>query len=264
MANIERSYTYFNDLLEEYRILKRKQERELSRLPVGTLGIRAANTRFGDVYYCRYIDRKRYGITKDDELVSKLARKKYLQESLCKINSNINSIEQLLKTYENYSHREIISVFPHHYSILMDSEEAKWNEKKRRWLEEDYEQSKFRPAEKIHVTSKDLYVRSKSEVIVSERLEYYRVPNRYEQVIYIGLYEFAPDFTILTRNGIVYWEHCGKINDAGYLRRYKWKMTMYESVGIVPWKNLILTYDDEDGSIDTRIIDAEIINKLLI
>lgn len=263
MGKIERSYTYFNDLLEEYRGLKRKQERELSKLPAGTLGSRAANTRFGDVYYCQYIDNKRYGITKDEELVEKLARKKYLLESLRKINKNINSIEQLLKTYENYGHREIISKFPYRYSILMDNKETKWNKKKRLWMEEDYEQSTNRPEEKVHVTSNDLYVRSKSEVIVSERLEYYHVPNRYEQVLYINRYEFAPDFTILTRNGLVYWEHCGKMNNEGYLRQHKWKMSMYESVGIVPWKNLILTYDTEDGTIDTRIIDAEIVNKLL-
>ena len=40
-------------------------------------------------------------------------------------------------------------------------------------------------------------------------------------------------------------------------------MNMYERAGIVPWKNLIVTYDDEYGGIDTRIIEAEIRNKLL-
>ena len=263
MANIERSQAYFNDLLEEYQILKRKQEREMIKLPGGSLGIRACNTKFSDVHYCQYVDHKRYGITKDTELVSKLARKKYLQESLFIINNNIKALEHLMKTYKRYSHKEIVGKFPDHYAVLMDSEEAKWNKKKRLWLEEDFEQSSFNPHEKIHATAKGLYVRSKSEVIVSERLEHYEVPNRYEQMIYIKQYDFAPDFTILTKKGIMYWEHCGKMNDQGYLRRHKWKMAMYESAGIVPWKNLILTYDDVDGTIDTRIIDAEIINKLL-
>ncbi|MCQ4635662.1 hypothetical protein NE619_02885 [Anaerovorax odorimutans] len=47
------------------------------------------------------------------------------------------------------------------------------------------------------------------------------------------------------------------------MKRHKWKLAMYEKAGIVPWKNLIVTYDDENGNLDARIIEAEIINKLL-
>ena len=86
--------------------------------------------------------------------------------------------------------------------------------------------------------------------------------------MYIGKYDFAPDFTILTKEGIKYWEHCGKVNDKEYIRRHKWKMSMYESIGIVPWKNLIVTYDmmqdnNEVGLFDSRIIDTEIVTKLM-
>ena len=76
-------------------------------------------------------------------------------------------------------------------------------------------------------------------------------------------YSFSSDFTILTRNGLWYWEHAGKVNDPGYLRKHKWKLSMYERAGIFPWKNLIVTYDDENGGIDTRVIESEIKNKLL-
>ena len=45
-------------------------------------------------------------------------------------------------------------------------------------------------------------------------------------------------------------------------------MMMYESAGIVPWKNLIVTYDmfegnNEVGFFDSRIIDTEIRTKLM-
>ena len=57
-------------------------------------------------------------------------------------------------------------------------------------------------------------------------------------------------------------------NDKEYIRRHKWKMSMYESIGIVPWKNLIVTYDmmqdnNEVGLFDSRIIDTEIVTKLM-
>lgn len=48
-----------------------------------------------------------------------------------------------------------------------------------------------------------------------------------------------------------------------YMKHHKWKMEMYESVDIVPWKNLIVTYDNENGTIDLGIIESEIRNKLL-
>ena len=35
-------------------------------------------------------------------------------------------------------------------------------------------------------------------------------------------------------------------------------------MGIVPWDNLIITYDAVDGAVNSAAIDAEIRNRLLI
>ena len=48
-----------------------------------------------------------------------------------------------------------------------------------------------------------------------------------------------------------------------YMARHKRKMELYESVGIVPWDNLIVTYGDINGNIDVRAIESELISKLL-
>ena len=47
------------------------------------------------------------------------------------------------------------------------------------------------------------------------------------------------------------------------MKKHKWKLEIYESVGIVPWKNLIVTYDNERGTIDIPVLESEIRNKLL-
>jgi len=107
-------------------------------------------------------------------------------------------------------------------------------------------------------------VRSKSEVLIADKAVLYGLPFRYEEVIYIENYRFAPDFVFLVEGELKYWEHCGRVDDPKYMRCHKWKLDMYEKSGIVPWKNLILTYDDENGGIDSRIIDAEFQNKLLV
>ncbi len=120
------------------------------------------------------------------------------------------------------------------------------------------------PEKKIHLTSKGLAVRSKSELLLAEKFYEFKVPCRYEQVLKIGKYTLAPDFTLLAESGkIFYWEHCGLTGNLAYMKKHKWKMDVYESAGIVPWKNLIVTYDNEQGAVDLPVIESEIRNKLL-
>ena len=119
--------------------------------------------------------------------------------------------------------------------------------------------------EKKHTTSRGLKVRSKSEVLIAEMLYIFNIQFRYEQVIRINGIVLVPDFTIRLPNGkIFYWEHCGLMSSREYREHQKWKMEMYEKAGIVPWKNLIVTYDDEDGNINVGIIESEIKNKLIV
>ena len=46
------------------------------------------------------------------------------------------------------------------------------------------------------------------------------------------------------------------------MSHHKWKMDIYEEAGIVTWKNLIVTYDSENGMLDLGIIESEIVNKV--
>ena len=64
-------------------------------------------------------------------------------------------------------------------------------------------------------------------------------------------------------NKVFYWEHCGLPHDENYLRRHKWKLSMYEKAGIVSWDNLIVTYGDCNANVDMRIVESEIVNKLM-
>ena len=58
---------------------------------------------------------------------------------------------------------------------------------------------------------------------------------------------FAPDVTFRGRNRkLFFWEHAGMMNDSAYRARHKRKMELMEKCGIVPWENLIVTYDIDD------------------
>ena len=53
------------------------------------------------------------------------------------------------------------------------------------------------------------------------------------------------------------------MNETEYVRRHLKKRSMYERFGIVPWKNLIITYDTVDGGINMALIDSIIRYEVL-
>lgn len=258
---------YLLNLLNEYKTMEEKQQKELNSLPAGKLVIRKEKGKMNFVHYLTEKEsgagKIRRGITKQPEMIRALARKQYLQESLSLLQKNIPALESLLKKHLEPTPDNLLKKLPKSWQQLpagLFSEE--WQEA-RDWAAAEFEQDKSRPEEKCHVTTGGLRVRSKSEVVIAEKLEAYQIPFRYEQVLYIENRRFSPDFTIFHRGELFYWEHCGLVGNPRYMKHHKWKLDMYERAGIVPWKNLIVTYDDETGNLDSRMIEAEIRNRLL-
>lgn len=132
------------------------------------------------------------------------------------------------------------------------------------WEREPYEQSDYKPEAKRQITTRGLCVRSKSELLIAEKLYMHKIPFRYEQVMHFDTITLIPDFTIRRSDGKIFlWEHEGLTNIQKYLDWQSHKGKLYASKGFVPWDNLIVTYDSADGLIDLRIIESEIQNKLL-
>jgi len=85
-------------------------------------------------------------------------------------------------------------------------------------------------------------------------------------VIQFGNLTFAPDFTFRGRDlHLFYWEHAGMMDDGFYRIRHKRKIEYMENCGIVPWKNLIITYDVNGGinvPLIKNIIENDVIPRL--
>ena len=180
-------------------------------------------------------------------------------------------IADLKKKYRDISAQEVISLMQEKYPRLdrhdimiavseLEDEALKPTE----WALSDYVQSDYLPEEKIHTTSRGLKVRSKSELIICEIFYRYGIEFRYEEVMYINGRRLEPDFTIRRRSDgkIFYWEHCGMMDKPRYRKRYFEKRELYEFCDIVPWDNMIFTYD-KDGSIDSNYIEAIVKTVLL-
>jgi hypothetical protein len=112
----------------------------------------------------------------------------------------------------------------------------------------------------IHRTSKGHMVRSKSELVIAEKLFEKKIDYEYEKDLKIAGKLKSPDFTITNLAGeTIYWEHCGMMNDSEYRKRWAEKKELYEKNGIKEGENLIVTYDQVNGGLDVKEIEAMIL-----
>lgn len=118
---------------------------------------------------------------------------------------------------------------------------------------------RYYEASLIHKTLKGELVRSKSEVIIANMLFEAGIPYEYEKELSLGADGIKiPDFTIddAESGTLFYWEHCGMMSDSHYRQRWQDKKEIYAKHGIVEGENLIVSYDDVNGSIDSVAIKS--------
>lgn len=123
----------------------------------------------------------------------------------------------------------------------------------------------------IHRTERGELVRSKSELVIADKLHARSIDYSYEQPLALpgGRLRY-PDFTVDdAASGVRYiWEHLGMLGDANYRRRWEKKKAEYVAAGIKSWKDgggetgtLIETQDDEHGGLDSTEL-AGLIQKV--
>lgn len=114
-------------------------------------------------------------------------------------------------------------------------------------------------AEKPYRTLKGDYVRSKSEVIIANALYNHQISYEYEKPLVLeGCgYTLYPDFTIYTphKKQVVYWEHCGLMDNEKYRSKWHWKQGIYENYNISEWNhNLIVTYETKSVPLSVELV----------
>ena len=103
------------------------------------------------------------------------------------------------------------------------------------------------------------HVRSKSEIVIADRLLNAGLEYHYEFVYSpnYGANFFFPDFTIL--HPVTYedwfWEHCGMIDKTYYSNDLMFRLELYSRADIYPGKNLIITFETSEKSLNTQYVD---------
>jgi ATP-dependent exoDNAse (exonuclease V) alpha subunit len=124
----------------------------------------------------------------------------------------------------------------------------------------------------IHRTERGDLVRSKSELIIADKLFARGIDYAYEQPLVLpNGHILYPDFTITdhARGVTFYWEHLGLLDDPAYRARWEKKRQEYIAAQILPWQEgggergtLIETRDDPGGALNAEEI-ARIIEEVL-
>lgn len=241
--------------------LAAKFESELESLPEGKLYFKILN---GKSYYYHYTksdnedSRQRYLSKKEDKLIAALKRKYFIEKSLPLLYKNIKAAETFLHKYQPFVPSDIIANSQDAYKDMPYScyQDYIMSPDLTAWSKEEYKKCELYPDVLIHVTINGLKVRSKSEAIIAGLLEMNNIPFRYEAALELGERTYYPDFTILKPrdNEIIYWEHFGMIDNDEYNLSMEQKMLAYGKHGILPWNQLITTFETEKGSINARNI----------
>lgn len=208
-------------------------------------------------------------------LAKTLAQKDYAQRVLHQANRELRDIDRLAKSSRiDKSHQpssravhqalaeidaisEIYKALPEAKKDLVDPFVLPASLFEKEWLAKAKEGEGLHPEGRVFRTENGLMVRSKSEVIIADKLFRAEIPFRYEHPIRIFENTVHPDFIILntkTREELI-WEHFGMMDDVSYCNHCLKKISLYASKGILLGYNLIATFESSTVPLDTAIVD---------
>lgn len=230
----------------------------MANMPEGKLRI---NKSKGNVQYyncTRESTKNGVYISKENmDLVKKLAQKSY-NEKIYKYTENVVSqIDKLLKIYEDNKIEDIYLAEKSERQELITPVEETYKHRLEEWISVPYKSKGFNEEMPVILTNKGVRVRSKSEKIMADYFESVGIIYKYECPIWLNPYgTIYPDFTFLSRKTgkEIYWEHEGKMDNPDYARTAVQKISMYESNGLFPGEDLILTFETSNSVVSTELI----------
>ncbi len=206
----------------------------------------------------------RYGIKNQPDVLNGLVRKEYVTNAIKILDKDIHTLEMAVKRYIPADEKSVMEKFLKKYpeltsdiySMPFDVEE---------WKTAFGRIEGYHPENLKHTAADGTASRSKNEIYIASRLDHHGIIYRWDCPTGIPGLHRVPDFTILRMRDlkILYWEHMGMMFDLESRIDNKRKLEEYEEFGIVPWDNLILTYDTPDGGLRANLIEAMIYGWLL-
>ena len=251
-----------NSRRNELKKLMTQIEKELSGMPEGRLRINHRRAGPGSTQYYQCIPggskNGRYITKSETGLAQALVRKSYLQMlkeqikiQLVFLNNDIPDLSNIpfIDVFNALSSDRKKMILP-----LFEDDETFV----RQWQSATYDKLPFEPETPVHMTDRGERVRSKSEKILADRFYAMGIPYFYEKPVKTGRNkQRVPDFTLLNirKREVYYWEHFGMMDDKDYVNSNINKINEYARAGIIPGKNLIMTFETKDKVLDTAAVN---------
>lgn len=206
---------------------------------------------------------KRYLSKNDSRLIEQLIQKEYISKALKKGKTEIQVLKRTLRSYPDMVVENVFDSLPKYrmkYAkpiVLGDEQYAA------RWLAEPYKPKPFKKGAPVFYTLKGERVRSKSEVIIADRLYIKGIPYKYECPLKVGNEVIHPDFTILRMSDreIIYHEHCGKMSDQDYISDIPDRTNKYARRGIYQGDKLFYSFESDECPLNMKVLNESIENN---
>lgn len=251
-----------NQIISEYEKILAEAEESLAKAPQGSL--RVSSSLGIARYYFKTADTKsggQYLSTEDEKslsLIKALAQKEYDNKLIKEITKTLRN----LKRTQKFRWQDT----PEFVLKTMNPAKQKWIKRYQPTDEEFAEKWKNlaflrkispRIEDSLITDTKDR-VRSKSEVIISNKLNAMGIPFKYEQKLQLknGIVLY-PDFTVLNKRTRkeFYYEHFGLLDNTEYLNGAVRKIETYAENGFYYGKSLIFTVETSDHPINLQYIE---------
>ncbi len=221
--------------------------------------------------YLQHKEGKRltYLAKEDSKDVSLYAQKRYDHQLLKKARAEKLQVEKCLAILEPDADIEkVYDSMPEALKPYITANEKTDTGYAQRWQNRVVDQAKRLEDEEGFKTMRGDIVRSKSEVIIADRLFNAGIPYRYEVIFHMkfeDLKNVYPDFQILkpSTKEVFFWEHLGMMDDPKYANGQLKKISGYARKGYIIGKKLLLTFESKERPLDIFCVDKLIETFLL-
>lgn len=202
---------------------------------------------------------------KDVKLAKNMASHDYAKRIIKSATMELKHITSLIATYQKPTVEEIFKSMHPGRQILVEPLVLDDEQYAEQWLSNSPKYQNPYPIQFAIQTENHEMVRSKSEKIIADKLKMAGVPYIYEKPLQIGKKYKYPDFTVLNKRTRqeYYWEHMGLIDQPDYFKTAMNKIETYSQNQIWLGKNLIITYETTDTSLNVEWIE-QIIEEYLL
>ena len=231
-------------------------DKKIEHLPDGRIYVRNRN---GRPYFYSYEKKTgmKYLSKEDNRIIKDFIQKDYLKSVRHAAEKEYTALKRMRDIYPDTLAEDIFDQLPAELKQYAKPVVPADGEYVRQWMNKPYEHPGFKNDMPVYITLRGERVRSKSEMIIADRLWANGIPYKYECPLRIGDWIIHPDFTILRLSDrkIIYHEHCGMMDNQDYKEDMVERVNGYNLAGIFLGDRLFLSFESSKTPLDVRVID---------